>query len=300
MSNTTIMPEPTLLATENHHPMDDRITFDEPTHIYTIDGDSTYTSVTTFVHQHFPHFDAEKVIRELLAPTKIFNGKSYPNKNKYRAQAFKNILEENQCSDTIASNLLNNRETEEYKREAKKIADEWSQTSTSGTKTHLDIEYYYNQMTVENDTKEYEYFLKFDQDFRTQFPDYRPYRTEWTVFYKELKLAGSIDMVYENTMDGTLMIYDWKRVKEIKYEAFGNECAIEPSLEGIPNCNFWHYSLQLNTYKAILEAEYGKKVTALRLVRLYPTAENYEIMDCADLQSQVITLFDNRRNKMHG
>jgi len=56
----------------------------------------------------------------------------------------------------------------------------------------------------------------------------------------------------------------------------------------------------LNTYKAILESEYGKKVTALRLVRLYPTAENYEIIDCQDLQSQVQTLFDNHRKKIRG
>lgn len=298
MLTTTIMPEPTLLATENHHPMDERITFDEPTHIYTIDGDSTYTSVTTFVHHHFPHFDKEKVSRGLLSPTRIYNGRTYHNTNKFRKQAVSNIMEQVKCTEEEAGRILDKPDSEELTKEAQKIMSEWDQTSTSGTKTHLDIEYYYNRMPVENDTKEYEYFLKFDEDFRKQFPEYRPYRTEWTVFYKELKLAGSIDMVYENTVDGTLMIYDWKRVKEIKYEAFENKCATDPSLAGIPDCNFWHYSLQLNTYKAILEAEYGKKVTALRLVRLYPTAENYEIMDCADLHSQVITLFDNRRNKM--
>jgi hypothetical protein len=298
MSTTTMTSEPTFLAIQNHHPMDDRISFDEPTHIYTIDGDSTYTSVTTFVHHHFPHFDGEKVIRNLLAPNRIINGRTTINRNKFRAQAFKNILEENKCTEHTASVLLNNTESDEYKREAKKIADEWSQTSTSGTQTHLDIEYFYNKMSVENTTKEYEYFQNFHRDFEKQFPQYRPYRTEWTVFYKELKLAGSIDMVYENTEDGTLMIYDWKRVKEIKYDAFGDECATDPVLADIPNANFWHYSLQLNTYKAILEAEYGKKVTALRLVRLYPTAENYEIIDCQDLQSQVLTLFDNRRKKI--
>jgi hypothetical protein len=292
------MPEPILLATENHHPMDERITFDEPTHIYTIDGDSTYTSVTTFVHHHFPHFDKEKVSRGLLAPTRIYNGRTYPNTNTFRKQAVSNVMEEVKCTEEEAGRLLDKPDSEELTKEAQKIMSGWDQTSTSGTKTHLDIEYYYNRMPVENNTKEYEYFLKFDEDFRKQFPEYRPYRTEWTVFYKELKLAGSIDMVYENTVDGTLMIYDWKRVKEIKYDAFENKCATDPSLAGIPDCNFWHYSLQLNTYKAILEAEYGKKVTALRLVRLYPTAENYEIIDCADLQSQVITLFDNRRNKM--
>ena len=42
-----------------------------------------------------------------------------------------------------------------------------------------------------------------------------PYRTEWMIWDKDHKLAGSIDMIFENE-DGTLSIYDWKRSKEIK------------------------------------------------------------------------------------
>ena len=291
------MTKPTHLATLNYHPMDDRISFDEPTHIYTIDGESDYTSVTTFVHQQFPHFNAPVVITSLLSPIKSFMGKTYPNKNKYRTTAFQNVKNDNtHLSDDEINAILNDTTSEEYKKEAKKIADEWNQSSTSGTKTHADIEYFYNEIPVENDTKEYEYFLKFNEDFKAEFPQYRPYRTEWTVFYKELKMAGSIDMIYENTEDGTLMIYDWKRVKDIKYEAFNDEIATNPVLDNMPNVNFWHYSLQLNTYKAILEAQYGKKVTALRLVRLYPDAPTYDIHECPDLQREVLTLFDNRRN----
>jgi hypothetical protein len=291
------MTKPTHLATLNYHPMDARISFDEPTHIYTIDGESDYTSVTTFVHHQFPPFDAPAVINSLLSPIKSFMGKTYPNKNKYRATAFQNVKNDNtHLSDDEINAILNDTTSEEYKKEAKKIADEWNQSSTSGTKTHADIEYFYNEMPVENDTKEYEYFLKFNEDFKAEFPQYRPYRTEWTVFYKELKMAGSIDMVYENTEDGTLMIYDWKRVKDIKYEAFNDEIATNPVLDNMPNVNFWHYSLQLNTYKAILEAQYFKKVTALRLVRLYPDAPTYDIHECPDLQREVLTLFDNRRN----
>lgn len=290
------MSKPVHLSQLNYHPMDDRISFEESTHTYTIDGESDYTSVTTFVHQQFPHFDSKKVIDSLLSPINVFRGKTYPNKNKYRTNAFQNVKNENiQLSDEEINDLLNDTNSETYKQEAKKISDEWIQTSTSGTKTHADIEYFYNELSVENDTKEYEYFLQFNRDFQAEFPNYRPYRTEWTVFYKDLKLAGSIDMVYENTEDGTLMIYDWKRVKEIKYESFNNEITTNPVLGDMPNVNFWHYSLQLNTYKGILEAQYGKKVTALRLVRLYPDAPTYDIHECPDLQHEVLTLFDNRK-----
>ena len=280
------------LSKDNHHPHDDRITFDEPTHVYTIDGDSSYTSVTTFLHHQFPKFNPDPVAANLLAAV-YSNGR--PNTNKYRAIAIANIqiiLPDVSKEEAIA--LLNNTESEHYKREKQAIKDEWIASSTSGTKIHADIEYFYNDEPRPNDSIEYQFFEAFRADFEREFPQYRPYRTEWTVFYKELKIAGSIDMVYENIEDGTLMIYDWKRVKDIKYEAFKDECGLGVCSD-LPHTNFWHYSLQLNTYKAILESQYDKKVTALRLVRLYPDAPTYEIHECHDLQYKVKALFDNRR-----
>jgi hypothetical protein len=284
------------LAIENHHPHDDHISFEESTHTYTIDGDSSYTSVTTFLHHQFPTFNPETTSQSLLIPV-YANGR--PNKNKYRAAAIENIRKSftNEISEEEATQLLNDTTSDYYKKEKQAILDEWSQTSTSGTKIHADIEYYYNDQPRPNDSIEYTYFEAFRKDFEKEFPQYRPYRTEWTVYYKELKLAGSIDMVYENMDDGTLMIYDWKRVKEIKYEAFKDECGLGVCSD-LPNTNFWHYSLQLNTYKAILECQYGKTVTALRLVRLYPDAESYECIECHDLQEKVKILFENRRNEV--
>jgi len=284
------------LAIENHHPFDDHISFEESTHTYTIDGDSSFTSVTTFLHHQFPTFHPEKAAQALLAP---FYATGNPNKNKYRATAIENILKSstNKITEEEAIQLLNDTSSVYYIKEKQALLDQWSQTSTSGTKIHADIEYYYNDEPRSNDSIEYTYFQAFRNDFEKEFPQYRPYRTEWTVYYKELKLAGSIDMVYENRNDGTLMIYDWKRVKEIKYEAYKDECGLGVCSD-LPNTNFWHYSLQLNTYKAILESQYGKKVTALRLVRLYPDASTYECIDCHDLQEKVHRLFENRRNEL--
>jgi hypothetical protein len=283
------------LARDNHHPFDDRISFDEPTHIYTIDGDSSYTSVTTFLHHQFPAFNPGPVASNLLQP---FYTNGRPNKNAYRAAAIENIKAGNaSLDDKSATILLNDITSPQYQRERQAIMDTWSATSTAGTKIHADIEYYYNDEPRPNDSIEYQFFEEFRADFEAQFPQYRPYRTEWTVFYKELKIAGSIDMVYENTEDGTLMIYDWKRVKDIKYEAFKDECGLGVCSD-LPNSNFWHYSLQLNTYKAILESQYGKTVTALRLVRLHPLGSSYEIHECHNLQDKVKTLFENRRAEL--
>ena len=55
-----------MLSIKNQHPRDLEITFDEGPHIYTINGDSSYTSVTTFNHSHFEHFDADKIIDNMM------------------------------------------------------------------------------------------------------------------------------------------------------------------------------------------------------------------------------------------
>jgi len=279
------------LARIHPHPFDERISFEEDSHTYTIDEDSSFTSVTTFLHHQFPAFHPDQAAAQLLAE-KRENGRL--NHNKYRLTAIENIrtsLGDETTERAVAR--LNDTTSPQYHAEKSAIIEQWSQTSKSGTKIHADIEYFYNDEPRPNDSLEYQYFMHFKEDFEREYPNYRPYRTEWTVFYKELKLAGSIDMVYENTEDGTLMIYDWKRVKEIKYEAYRDECGLGVCSD-LPHTNFWHYSLQLNTYKAILESQYGKKVTKCVLVRLYPDAPDYETHECHDLHDKVRQLFENR------
>ena len=102
-------------------------------------------------------------------------------------------------------------------------------------------------------------------------------------------------MVFENldlstgVPNGTFSIYDWKRCKEItRHNAF-NKWAVTPGLEHLPDTNFWHYSLQLNLYKYILQEKYGKRVTDMYLICLHPDNSNrdYQRIKVADLQSEV-------------
>ena len=179
---------------------------------------------------------------------------------------------------------------EEIKAAWEKNRDE---AATAGTKMHYDIECYYNKMDVENDSKEYSYFMKFVE----AFPNLKPYRTEWMVWYEELRFAGSIDMVYEKE-DGTLMIYDWKRSKEIKKTPAWGKYSHTECINHLPDTNYWHYSLQLNTYKAILEAKYGKKVSDLYLVCLYPNNKNYQLIRVPDLSQEIKDLFELRKNQL--
>ena len=48
------MDKPSFLAQKNAHERDSHISFEEAPHIYTIDGDSDYMSVTSWNHSHFP------------------------------------------------------------------------------------------------------------------------------------------------------------------------------------------------------------------------------------------------------
>ena len=59
-----------VLARENAHPRDAMITFDEGPHIYTINGDSGFTSVTTWNHSHFEKFNADRIISNMMQSAK--------------------------------------------------------------------------------------------------------------------------------------------------------------------------------------------------------------------------------------
>ena len=238
------------LANLHPHARDASIVFDEGPHIYTVKGDSNYTSVTTIIHKHFEEFDADKIIRKMM------NGRNWMF-SKYFGMT----------SDEIKASWETNRD----------------EAAAAGTKMHYDIECYYNDMIVENDSVEYSYF----KEFREDFSELKPFRTEWMVWDEGLKLAGSIDMLFENP-DGTLTIYDWKRCKQIKRENKWQSSTTE-CLKHLPDTNFWHYSLQLNIYKYLLEKNYNRKVNGLYLVCMHPNNKNesYIRLEVQDLRKEV-------------
>jgi ATP-dependent exoDNAse (exonuclease V) beta subunit len=261
----SIKTPPTYLAIKNEHPRDKDISFEEGPHIYTVMGErGTYTSVTTWIHSHFSHFDADAVIDKMLKS--------------------KNML------DPTYKYYGMNREQIKAMWDKKRDA-----SSGAGTDMHFDIECYYNNMSVNNDSIEFQYFKEFVSDY----PELKPYRTEWMVYYEEMKLSGSIDMVFENP-DGTIQIYDWKRCEEIKHEDSFGKSALTPCISHFPDTNFWHYSLQLNTYRKILEDKYGKKVTKLCLVCLHPNNYNktYQCIEVPFLDKEITELFELRRKQV--
>ena len=282
-----------ILQRRNLNERDKNLVFDEPTHKYSIltDPDSKYTSVTTWNHSHFPHFDADDIIKKMM------KGKNWNPQNKYwgkTPQQLNDQWSENAAAVSGAGTDLH------FDIECFMNQNLYDEFDKPLSYTHEDLLQVYNQVIEDgnpppNASDEWQFFLKYAKDL----PDFKPYRTEWMIYHEDLKLAGSIDMVYENP-DGTLTIYDWKRAKEITKSSGFDKFAVTSCVNHLPDTNFWHYSLQLNTYKAILEAKYNKIVTDLYLVRLHPnnTKKTYELIKCADLSIEIAELFELRKRQI--
>jgi ATP-dependent exoDNAse (exonuclease V) beta subunit len=273
-----------VLSIKNSHERDANIMFFEQGHKYTIltEPDVKYTSVTTWNHTHFEQFDADKIIGTMM------KGKGWKEGHKYWGLTAEQIkLQWNTNKDSVAG---------------------------AGTDLHYDIECFLNENRLQFDYTnkelyeiymsnnkekhefkplEWQYFINFVRDN----PELKPYRTEWLIYDDDVKISGSIDMIYENP-DGTLSIYDWKRCKNITRINNFNKFALPVAICHLPDSNFWHYALQLNTYKVILEKKYNKKIKNMFLVRLHPDAEekNYELIELPDLSTEVKELFTEIKN----
>ena len=261
------MPEPwETLCHKNYHPRDDRITFYEPTHTYTIDGSSKgIISGTGFLHQFFGHFDAKKTIKKMMTSPK------WPQSKYYGMTA-----------DQIE----------------KQWSDSGKDASTKGTAMHLAIEQFLNGATDAilpevAETCEYQYFLNF---WRDHGEDLEPWRAEWSVFSEEHMLCGQIDMLFRRKSDGKFLIYDWKRSREIKTSNTFQK-GLAP-LDHLDDCNYWHYTLQLNLYRWILEHLYNMEIADMYLIICHPENKNYKRMRLNRLDDEIEAMLDCRKRAL--
>ena len=179
-----------------------------------------------------------------------------------------------------------------------------------GTFLHEQTEHYFQQGFFDTDytfcfqdkeelisiEKEKQHFLHFVKDYQI-----KPYRQEWPVYDLDLNIAGTIDMICKEA-DGTFTIYDWKRSgKVVNYqgqpvtEGFNGKM----SLNGInlPDTAFYHYCLQQNLYRYMLETHYGIRVRGMNLVVLcpdYPTYYVAQVPRMEEVIEQVIAVCHQR------
>lgn len=262
---------PTLLSTTNSHPRDKFIQFKERGHVYTVSLPNNEpfhpVSTTTLIHKFFPHFDAYKVIAMMI--------KSGSAEINYPGMS-----------------------TEEIKKEWDRNGKE---SRDLGTLMHNDIELYLNDLNPKNkDSVEFSMFKSFWKDFQKEYPEAEKFRTEWLIYDEQIGISGSIDFVVKMRDDkrkdgGKLGLIDWKRCKEIKrdnkYEKGFGPC------KHLDNCNFNHYSLQLNVYRRILERNYGVKIDFMMLVIFHPDQPDYQCIVVEKDNKTIDDMFETIKKK---
>lgn len=210
----------------------EKLTFKEDTHQYFC-GEQELTSVTKFIHGHFPTFD-EKRMSKLVAKRRREKGELNKNGKPINARDVKKEWE--------------------FKR---------VKASTAGSLTHFEIEDYIlnkDEVVVPVFTPKAQQAIKWL--YKGEYAD-KEIETELKIFNTELGLAGTIDVSIKE--DGKVTLIDWKTSRQITKKGYGK--GTSTATKSIPNANYYHYNLQLSTYAYMLERQ-GYEVQDLLLVHL--------------------------------
>lgn len=98
------------------------------------------------------------------------------------------------------------------------------------------------------------------------------HRLEWRIFDPKTFTTGTIDCVMRVRLGEQwlkkhklplhlvgkflIVLLDWKRTRELKYKSFTGRDRGKGAFAHLQDCNFVHYSIQLNLYKYMLEKNY--------------------------------------------
>lgn len=141
-----------------------------------------------------------------------------------------------------------------------------------------------------------------------------PYRSEWVIWDETYRIAGTIDALMYNKKTGGYWIYDWKRVSknlEVDIDATRYGYKPEPDewlgevsrwtgrmlspVEELYDTKYWHYSLQLNLYRSILERCYGLRIDGMMLVQIHPSIAGIRCHRVVRLEDPIQRILEKRK-----
>ena len=134
--------------------------------------------------------------------------------------------------------------------------------------------------------------------FYAKFKDHLiPLGLEQIVGSRDYDIAGAIDfLAYSKKLDA-IIILDYKTNKEIKFEAYRGAKMLPP-LNDIPDCNYYHYCLQLAVYKCLIEHETNLKIHPKKwLIWMNEVNEDFILYECKNLDKEAKRILELRRNK---
>ena len=133
----------------------------------------------------------------------------------------------------------------------------WDAARDFGTKVHNEIELFLNEDINPEAIESFaaiEWLKKYEKK-----PEIKIY-PEVIVYSKELKIAGSIDILIHDQSSNCYEIIDWKTSKSIDKTSFGGKMGTHSITNHLMDCKFVHYSMQLSFYRYLLEKYYGLKI----------------------------------------
>ena len=232
------------------YPQDDDIDFLPDGHVYLYQGTRQLLPVSALIAYFFEPFDAQRAAEQQFVRYGI---------------PVEQSLEKWKRIGRMASEVgtFVHEQTENYFQNGV-FLDSYD-FQYGGTTEHISI------------AREREQFFRFITDYNIH-----PYRQEWPVYDTELNIAGTIDLVCQND-DGTFTIFDWKRSRKVcdaegnpLVTPFGNKKASH-GLD-LPDTSYYHYCMQQNLYRYMLQRNYGIRVTSLNLVVLCPDYARYHLV----------------------
>lgn len=268
------------LERKNSHPRDDKIVFTEEGHLYDIEGlDKRPISVTTIIHDNFPKFDSDVVISKMMKSPKWSSSKYY-GMTKYEIK--KKWSDDGK--DASSKGTLMHEDIERYFNKEEvlnpnsvefsyflKFWEEFQQVNPGFEPYRTEwLVYDKGVDEVSDESKDKSAVKEHDKgmdEVCDESKDKSADKEKDKEKDKENAVAGSIDFLLKDKY-GRIVIVDWKRSKEIKEEnKFEKGLGVFSHLD---NCNFWHYSLQLNIYRHILETRYNKEVVGMYIAVFHP------------------------------
>lgn len=219
------------------------VKYNDEHHLYFDDDGNKYISVTTLIHRYQQPFDKDFWI-------------SYKVIEKIDPILFKSCKSKLIESKKISTDILNKLDKERFNAEKIILESEWEaknkESCERGTKIHNDLEQKFYDSTQDLShlglTGEYltykdTYDLSVDKGV---FPEYLV-----SLNCGKFNIAGQIDLLIKDGND--IIICDYKTNKEIVTKSYFDKrlkknISMKFPLNGLMDCNYIHYTLQLSLY----------------------------------------------------
>jgi hypothetical protein len=147
------------------------------------------------------------------------------------------------------------------------LVEEWNKARDDGTRAHKEIEEYLINGKKPG-LKKSKTGVKW---LKNNIGSASKVYPELIVYSEDLGIAGTVDLLIYNPATNCYDMFDWKTNKSIEMNSYGGQKGTKPATVHLPDCNFYHYSLQLSIYKYLLENYHNIKIGELTILNLQNT-----------------------------